>query len=172
MLTKLTAFAAAGIFVLSTATASAADRPLSVKDELTRTECGDCHMVFPSTRLTKNAWKKIMATLDDHFGDDASLDAATAKHIEAYLVENAMDAKMGIRTKMRLAAWKKKGIVDVLRITELPEWTRHHNTNKYKFMVKDVGYARGSNCIRCHKGAETGLYEEFDDRYPQFGGGD
>ena len=172
MLTKLTAFAAAGLFVLSTATASAADRPLSVKDEITRTECGDCHMVFPSTRLTKTAWKKIMSTLDNHFGEDATIDAASAKHIEAYLVDNAMDAKMGIRTKMRLAAWKKKGIVDVIRITELPEWTRHHNTNKYKFMVKDVGYARGSNCITCHKGAETGLYEEFDDRYPQFGGGD
>jgi len=163
MLNKMAGVAAAGVFALSAATANAAEqRPYTVQDEMTRTECGDCHMVFPPTRLTGNAWKKIMATLDDHFGEDASLDAETVKHIEAYLVAHALDAKMGIRTKMRLEAWKKKGIVDPIRITETPEWTRHHTRKQnYRKMAEDVGYTRGANCIKCHKGAERGLYEDF-----------
>jgi len=169
MLTKFTAFAAVGIFVLSTATASAAEgttRPFSVADDVTRTECGDCHMAFPASRLTKNAWVKIMSTLSDHFGEDATIAADKVKHIEAYLVENALDAKMGIRTKMRLKAWAKKGVVDPIRITETPEWTRHHTkARRYKLMAADVGYTRGSNCIKCHKGAERGLYEEFPGLY-------
>jgi len=170
MLNKIAGLAAAAVIALSTTAATAdqamdeamKNRPYTVTDEVTRTECGDCHMVFPPNRLTGTAWKKIMATLSDHFGDDASLDAATIKHIEDYLVANALDAKMGIRTKMRLAAWKKKGVVDPLRITETPEWTRHHTKKaNYKQMAKEVGYTRGSNCIKCHKGAERGLYEDF-----------
>lgn len=164
MLHKIAGIAAVGIFVLSATVASAAERPFTVQDETTRRECGDCHMVFPPSRLTGTAWKKIMGTLEDHFGDDASLDAATAKHIEAYLVSKALDAKAGIRTEMRLKAWAKKGIVDPLRITETPEWTRHHPRKaNYRKMAEDVGYTRGANCIKCHKGAERGLYEDFGD---------
>lgn len=179
MLNKFAGMVAAGIVALS-ATAAVAEevvtdpsileamktRPLTVQDETVSKECGDCHMVFPPSRLTGNAWKKIMATLENHFGDDASLDAATTKQIEDYLVAHALDAKGGIRTKMRLEAWKKKGIVDPIRITETPEWTRHHTRERhYKNMAKAVGYDGGSNCIRCHRGAEHGLYEEFNGLY-------
>ena len=180
MLNKIVGIAAAGVIALSTASAMATDsgmekalkeRPYTVTDKTVRSECGDCHMVFPPQRLTKNAWTKIMTTLDNHFGEDASLDDATAKHIEAYLVAHALDAKGGIRTEMRLKAWKKKGIVDPLRITETPEWTRHHTKKRrYHLMAKDVGYTGGTNCIKCHKGAERGLYEEFEGLYG--GGGD
>lgn len=139
-----------------------ADAKDVVQDEITRTECGDCHMAFPPYRLTKNAWRKIMGNLENHFGENAALDPETVKHIEGYLVEHAIDSKDSIPVKMRLAAWKKKGIVDAIRITELPEWTRHHTAKeKYKRMSADVGYTRGSNCIKCHKGAEKGYYEEF-----------
>ena len=173
MLHKIAGLATAGVLILSTATAGAADRPLTVQDEVTRTECGDCHMVFPPAHLTGKAWSKIMATLEDHFGEDASLDAESIKHIEAYLVSKSLDAKGGIRTEMRLKAWAKKGIVDPLRITETPEWTRHHTKkHRYKLMAADVGYTRGSNCTQCHKDAETGLYEEFEGQYGDRGGDD
>lgn len=141
-------------------------RPLTVQDQTVRTECGDCHMVFPPQRLTKNAWTKIMTTLSDHFGEDATLDAETAKHIEDYLLANALDKKLDFRTKLRLESWKKKGVVDPLRITETPEWTRHHiKKQHYKAMVKEVGYDGHANCIMCHRGAEHGLYEEFNGLY-------
>ena len=162
MFKKIAGLACASVVMLNITAASAAERPYTVADEVTRKECGDCHMVFPPSRLTGNAWKKIMATLGDHFGEDASLDAATAKHIEAYLVSKSLDAKGGIRTEMRLKAWAKKGVVDPLRITETPEWTRHHTQKaNYRKMAEDVGYKRGANCIKCHKGAERGVYEDF-----------
>jgi len=186
MLKKIVIVAAVGVFALSSTPSNAAEKvitdpgilermkvlPLSVQDEITRTECGDCHMTFSPSKLTATAWKKIMGDLSNHFGEDATLDAATVKHIEDYLVSNALDrpdpktGKIGIRTKMTLKSWKKKGIVDPLRITETPGWLRHHTKKlHYKNMVKAVGYAGGSNCIQCHGGAEYGLYEEFEDQY-------
>ena len=188
MLKIITLTVAAGVIALGTAITTPAvanekvitdpgifeqmkTRAKTVQDKITQTECGDCHMVFPPSRLTGTAWKKIMGGLSDHFGDDASMDAKSVKHIQDYLVENALDrpgknGKIGIRTKMRLAAWKKKGFVDPIRITETPEWTRHHTkTRHYNNMVEAIGYKAGSNCIQCHRGAEHGLYEEFDGQY-------
>jgi hypothetical protein len=158
---------AAGMIAWCAASASAADVPgfegrkLVVEDETVRKECGACHMVFPPSKLTKGGWKKIMADLGNHFGEDASLSAEAAKHIEDYLVANALDAEDGIRTELRLKAWAKKGLIDPIRITETPEWIRHHPAkDTYRNMAKEVGYERGSNCIKCHKGAEYGFYEE------------
>jgi len=165
MLNKFIITALAGAIALGATTAGAAEAEYVIKDELTRTECGDCHMGFPPNRLTSVGWKKIMAGLKDHFGEDASLDPKTVKHIEAYLVSKAMDSKPNVPTKMKLAAWKKKGINDPIRITETPYWTRHHGSPKYKRMTKEVKYARGVNCIICHKNAERGTYEEFPGLY-------
>lgn len=139
--------------------------PFSVQDELTRSECGDCHMVFSAGRLTMNGWKKIMSTLDDHFGEDATIDSADAKHIEKYLVSKAFDAKNSVPSRMRIKQWKKKGLIDPIRITVTPNWTRHHKSKKYKLMTVEVKYDRGSNCIICHKNGEKGVYEEFPGLY-------
>lgn len=167
MFSKMIGLTAAGMIALCAASVGAADVPgfegqkLVVEDEIVRKECGDCHMVFPPSRLTKGGWQKIIASLNKHFGEDATLSAETAKHIEDYLVANALDAKGGIRTELRLKAWAKKGLIDPIRITETPEWERHHPIkDTYRKMSKEVGYDRGSNCIKCHKGAEYGFYEE------------
>lgn len=139
-----------------------ADAEYTVKDETVRTECGDCHMVFPPSRLTQNGWKKIMANLDNHFGEVATLPSEeTTKYIEDYLVAHAMDRKLTYPVKLRIESWAKKGIVDPIRITELPEWTRHHSGKKYQLMSEAVGYKRGANCIKCHLHAEKGYFEEF-----------
>jgi len=164
---------AAALVALSAASAGAGEYdniPETVTDAITRAECGACHMVFPPNRLTKGGWTKIMATLSDHFGEDASLKAEKVAHIEAYLTANALDAKDRVPTRMVLKQWAKKGLVDPIRITETPNWTRHHSTQKYKRMAEEVGYTRGANCIVCHKNAEKGMYEEFPGMYG--GGGD
>lgn len=165
MFSKMMGLTAAGLIALGAASAGAADfegRKLTVEDETVRKECGACHMVFPPSRLTQGGWKKIMADLGNHFGEDASLSAETAKHIEDYLVSGALDVEGGIRTELRLKAWAKKGLIDPIRITETPEWVRHHPAkDTYRKMSAEVGYNRGSNCIKCHKGAEYGLYEDY-----------
>lgn len=168
MLNRIIIAFTVGILMFSATAANAVDnssKPYTVQDEITRSECGDCHMVFPAGRLTVNGWKKIMSDLGNHFGEDASLDDKTAKHIEAYMTSRAFNAKDTVPSKMKIKQWKKKGLVDPIRITETPGWKRHHRTKKYKLMAKDVGYERGSNCILCHKDAERGVYEEFPGMY-------
>ncbi len=143
----------------------AEQRPLTIQDEIVASECGDCHMAFSPGRLSMAGWKKIMANLSDHFGEDASLDAKTTQHIEAYMVSKAFDAKNSYPSQLRLKQWVKKGIIDPIRITETPRWTRHHNSPKYRRMMQEVKYDRGANCLVCHKNAERGVYEEFPGLY-------
>ena len=168
MFSKIASIVMAGLLMLDTSPGLAEevpDFPLTVQDEITRKECGDCHMVFPPNRLTVGGWTKIMGDLGNHFGEDASLTPKNAKHIKAYLLSKAMDAKKRVPVEMTLKQWKKKGIVDPIRITETPNWQRHHTTRKYKLMSKELKYMNGSNCIICHKNAERGMYEEFPGLY-------
>ncbi|OFX11853.1 MAG: hypothetical protein A2516_05105 [Alphaproteobacteria bacterium RIFOXYD12_FULL_60_8] len=165
-----TAFA--GALMMSATFAGAADLPESltldgktyprtVTDKTTQKECGACHMAFAPARLTGNGWKKLMSGLEDHFGENASLPAETTKHIEDYMVANSFDAKGGFRAKLTIDTWKKKGVVDPIRLTKVPGWERDHSSDLYKQMVKDFKYDRGSDCMKCHKNAEYGLYESF-----------
>ena len=62
-----------------------------VKDETAKVECSDCHMAYPPILLPQASWEKIFANLSDHYGDDASLDDATTKHLLDYYVQNSND---------------------------------------------------------------------------------
>lgn len=48
-------------------------------------ECGSCHLAYPPNLLPKESWQLIMAGLEDHFGENAALDAPMAAHIASYL---------------------------------------------------------------------------------------
>ena len=52
-----------------------------VTDPATLSECGSCHLAFPPSMLPAASWTRMMAELQDHFGDDASLDADTTAAI-------------------------------------------------------------------------------------------
>ena len=67
------------------------DRFPPVTNDLTKKECGACHMTFQPQLLPERSWKAIMDDLGNHFGEDASLDNDSAHHIEGYLVSNAAD---------------------------------------------------------------------------------
>lgn len=168
MLNKIAIFAIAAIIALGLNTARAAgpeDKPFTVTDKTTRSECGDCHMVFPPHRLTSAGWAKIMDNLGDHFGEDASFSPKNVKLVKAFLLSRSMDAKNSYPSKLVKKQWAKKGIVDPIRITDTPNWMRAHKSKKYKLMSKEKKYARGANCIICHKNAERGTYEEFPGLY-------
>ena len=51
-------------------------------------ECGDCHRAYHPILRTKTAWLAILDGLEDHYGEDASLDIETAEQIRAYLSAN------------------------------------------------------------------------------------
>ena len=134
---------------------AAAGTSMRQKAQLAQNECSACHTAFPAQFLPARSWKTIMKTLDNHFGEDASLDDATRKQIEDYLVANAADAP-GSRTK-----WMLRGIGAndyILRITEMPWWVRAH-----RYEVSQSAWRRAgskSNCAACHRNIGSGNFDD------------
>ena len=60
-----------------------------INDQITMTECSDCHQPYGGDALPQGSWRRMMGDLSNHFGEDASLDEQTRRHIENYLVSNA-----------------------------------------------------------------------------------
>ena len=65
------------------------ERVPPAKNALWQNECGSCHVAFPPRLLPAASWRAVMSGLDKHFGSDASLDAASAREIGAFLEKNA-----------------------------------------------------------------------------------
>ena len=128
-----------------------------VADPLVKEECGSCHLAFSPAMLPARSWGRMMDGLQDHFGDDASVDAASAARIRSYLVANAADA--GGAPYSRKLARDLPGWQAPLRITELPAWRREHrDVPAWEWKHKDV--RTQANCLACHTAAERGYYED------------
>lgn len=156
MLNKTTfLFVATAMMVAHTAV-MADERYRPIRDDLVRKECGDCHMAFQPQMLPQRSWQKIMGTLNNHFGEDASLDHETTQQITKYLVDNAADAGWWSGKLMR-------GVRDdwtPLRISELPYWVREHNEEVPTYAWSDPRVKSKANCVACHPRAENGNYDD------------
>jgi len=120
-------------------------------------ECASCHLLYPPFLLPKRSWKSMMATLSDHFGDDASLDEADRLAIEAYLLQNSAESSTKEAAFYILESIDKKK--DIIAISQTPYWEkRHKNIDKTVFNAKKV--RTKSNCKACHQGFEQGLIED------------
>ncbi len=113
-------------------------------------ECGSCHLAFPPNMLPAASWKSVMGGLTDHFGQNATVDAATKQTLEAWLVKNAG----GPLPK------------PTLRITTTNWWVREHDE------ISPSVYARKSitsaaNCAACHTRANEGAFGEHEVRIPR-----
>ncbi len=128
-----------------------------VSDPIVKQECGSCHLAYPPSMLPARSWERTMAGLANHFGDDASLDAATAERVRRYLAANAADAagrRYSEKLTRGLAAWSEP-----LRITELPGWQRkHRKIPAWEWTHKDV--RTKANCTACHADAERGYFDD------------
>lgn len=166
MLKRIFIAAALSALVVSAASAQAAgkDYGATAADPITAKECGDCHMAFAPIKLPGRSWVKIMGDLSNHFGEDASLDPATVKHIQDYLVSKSMDGGGTMFGKITYKKMMKKQPKDYtpIRITQTRDWRGDHNSAKYKRMLAEKKMNSGANCVKCHKGAPQGKYEEFD----------
>ena len=120
----------------------------------TEAECSACHMAYPAGFLPARSWTAIMATLDDHFGENAAADDATRADIEAYLVANAADSGGRTSGMMRSVAPD----ATPLRITELPWFVREHSDEVSPKMKQQAGSM--ANCNACHRGAAQGRFED------------
>lgn len=129
--------------------------PVMVADPQWAEECGACHAVFHPSLLPRASWQRLMAGLDDHFGEDASLPEPTRMAVAAFLDRYAAEA-WDTEAARRLAVVDPG---DPTRITAAPFWRRKHaGIDPALFATKPVGSR--ANCGACHRDAATGRFDD------------
>jgi len=119
---------------------------MPVQDPTTQAECSACHMAYPAQLLPQQSWQAIMRNLANHFGEDASLDPATARTIENYLVSNT-GPMQGVSVSNA-----------PLRITEMNWFTHEHGQRLRAKAAGNANIGSISNCVGCHRGAANGNF--------------
>jgi hypothetical protein len=147
---------AALLFVTTPSIAVSDERYRPISDKATLEECSACHMAFQSQMLPERSWKKIMSGLSDHFGEDASLDQTTVKHITQYLTDNAADQGW---LSGKFLRGIKDGMTPML-ITETPYWVREHNEEVPPSAWQNPKVKSKANCTACHPQAKRGNYDD------------
>jgi len=138
-----------------------------VMNKTYKNECAGCHFAYPAGFLPERSWVKIMATLDDHFGENAELDQATRVEIENYLRGHAADQipnRFGNRIMRSIDSESTP-----LRITEVSYFQHKHHEVPQRMVQKNPKVGSFSNCIACHTGAEQGNFGEHGVNIPGFG---
>ncbi len=129
-----------------------------------KAECSGCHMLYHPGLLPERSWHKMMAGLDKHFGENASLDVATQNEIAQFLALNSAD-KQDNRRSNRINQ-SIPASATPLRITETAYFTsKHDEIAANTFKRKNIGSA--ANCVACHKAAEKGDFSESQIRIPR-----
>jgi hypothetical protein len=121
-------------------------------------QCGGCHFVYQPELLPSGSWEKILARLDDHFGEEIDLDAESQEIIAEYLKANAAEyssAKRAVKIMRSLRGQTPMRITDVSYIRHKHE---DDDIPADAFQRKSVGSM--SNCIACHTTAENGVYDD------------
>lgn len=134
---------------------ASAHAPMIKYPEFVKQECASCHVVFPPGALHKDSWRRIMSTLDKHYGTDASMDEQTTKKIAQWLEENAGTFK---RITM--------DPVPENRITKSPWFIRKHREIEVEIW-KRPSIKTPSNCIACHGGANESNFDEHQVKIPK-----
>ena len=132
----------AAILMVGVSSAQAETFPV-IQNETVLRECGDCHMAFPPETLPMALWEKIIGNLSDHFGEDASIDDATAAVILDFHAKNASDV-----SQTRAAKVKWRTTRPVTRIIDAPRFIDKHQGCESAF--KDPQVNSPSNCLACH----------------------
>ena len=117
-------------------------------------ECGACHLAYPPALLPAASWQHLMDNLSQHYGTDASLDAATARTIGAWLNVYAARGKHARETPPRD------------RITRAGWFVREHR-EVAPAVWQRPSIKSAAQCGACHGGAEQGRFDEHDIRIPK-----
>lgn len=112
-----------------------------------KAECGSCHLPFPPALLPAADWRRVMAKLDKHYGDNASLDDRSRRSIEDFLVRNAGSHRLGA------------GGGDPPRLTSTRWFERKHDEVPAAIW-RDKRVGSAANCAVCHTKAEQGSFRE------------
>jgi mono/diheme cytochrome c family protein len=116
-------------------------------------ECASCHTGYPPGMLPARSWQRIMSGLDQHYGTDASLDAATVRQLSGWLQANAGTTK-------RVAEEPPED-----RITRSAWFVRKHDEIAPP-VWKLPSVKSAANCAACHTGTDQGRYSDDNLKFP------
>ncbi len=129
-------------------------------------ECGSCHFPYQPGLLPARSWQRLMDGLEDHFAENAELEAADVEQLTTYLTENAADTSDYKRSRGISRSLDKNDAP--LRISTTRYFKRKHHELPDR-MVKDNPDVRSfSNCELCHERAAQGSYEEHQVKVPGY----
>jgi cytochrome c5 len=138
-----------------------------VRNETYEAECGACHLAYQPGLLPASAWRRIMGSLDDHYGDDASLDGALSAQIRDYLISNA--AERSALSRSRAFAHRGPSAEALPRITDTDYFRREHYEIPGRLVKGNREVGSFSNCQACHRNATAGVYNEHQVVIPGVG---
>jgi mono/diheme cytochrome c family protein len=149
--------AVSSLLCISTLVAQAdSDRNRVATPPLYQKECAACHLAYPPGLLPASSWQRLMGSLQQHFGTDASLDASSTREIGTWLQVNA-----GTYKRVNEAPPQD-------RITMSAWFLRKHNEREVPIAVwSRPAVGRASNCVACHSQAAQGGFSEHDIRIPR-----
>lgn len=127
-------------------------------------ECGSCHMAYPANLLPADKWRAITANLENHFGDNASLDPQVTARIEEYLVQHAAQNGKVMKNSTPLLAG-----AGPQKITEQAFFIRKHDEIPRRMVQDNPKVGSFSQCSNCHNLAEKGIFDEDTVNIPGFG---
>lgn len=153
--------AVALLFLVAASPGAEAERRLpTATDKTVVDQCGACHMPYAAEMLPTRSWRRLLADLSNHFGEDASMPEEDQAAIANYLVAHAADGPAaGSRRFLRGLSPQ----ATPLRITDTPYWRRrHHEISSRRFQDPKVKTA--ANCAACHNGGRgfLGLFSDDD----------
>lgn len=135
-----------------------------IKNAQYKAECGSCHTLYHPGLLPERSWRKMMKTLDQHFGDNAELEPKVNAEITDFLVKNAADRDASRRSSKVNRAIPADSTP--LRFTETYYFKRKHHELSDRIYKREK-IKSPANCAACHPGAEKGDFEEDRVRIPK-----
>jgi Dihaem cytochrome c len=130
-------------------------------------ECGACHFAYPPGLLPARSWERLMAGLEDHFGDNAGLPPDDRTTLTAYLAQHAAD-RAGARRAGAIV--RSLGAADApIRISEVPYIQREHREIPARLVKDNPDVGSLARCDACHTRAAEGYYNDHGVRIPGYG---
>ena len=117
-------------------------------------ECAACHVAFAPGMLPAESWRRLLGNLPQHYGTDASLDAASVNELATWLSANA-----GTYKRVREAPPED-------RITRSAWFIRKHD-DVPAAAWKSSAVKSAANCAACHTHADQGDFNERTVRIPR-----
>ncbi|MDT8376102.1 MAG: diheme cytochrome c [Mariprofundaceae bacterium] len=139
----------------------------AVTSKLYAAECGSCHFAYQPGWLPARSWKKMMGTLDQHFGENAELGQQSGDAITRYLVAESADVRPNRKSRKILRSIGPDETP--LRISTLRYMLNKHDEIPKRFIEGNPKVGSRANCAACHSEASNGYFNEHGVNIPGHG---